>query len=268
MKASKNSVKAVLAKNPELKALARKGDDVAARRLVNLHEDVTEDFLALRKLKRAVGRARTVSNDQLQQWIAIFLPLILGYLNKPQPAPTPAPAPSPTPEPTPVPAPTPAPVPGQHQVVGGRAKITGMVDMSNGQRVAGTRLKDVLAGRANAPHDCRVETGFTPTFEDGHIGQPNAPGEPADPYFLTTPLCPKGPDDTDGPMQVVRLRGNYEGAGSCDLAHEYAENGCNGRFRVRTGGGPGGTLTDARYDFFGGSVPIEGVDVIHFGRGA
>lgn len=199
--------------------------------------------------------------NSIAQLIALLGPLIAGLFKKDPPRVEPAPVPAPTP--TPVPVPTPPQAQG-HRIVGGKAKCTGLTEGGPlGKRWSGAQLAGVLAGTNNAPHDSRFEFDFTPTFEDGHVGTAD------DPYFLTTPLCPKGPGDTDGPMQQVRLRYDYEGPGSADLSREYANYGCTPRIRARTGGGEGGLLSNLRFDFDGGSVAVENVaEAIHVGRGA
>jgi len=269
--ASKDSVKATLAKHPELRALAPKGDKVAERLAVNRHEDLVEDLIALKRGKRAVTRLRKLSSDQISGLAALLAMLWQMFHPAPSPAPTPAPVPSPTPEPTPAPAPTPVPTPaGAHHIVGGKAKITGLTEGGPlGKRWGGQALRDVIAGKANAPHDARFELDCTVQFEDGHQAEPRGEGEAPDPYWNGIPMAPFDPShDTVPPTQPVRLRFDYEGAGSADLAHEYANLGNTPRIRVRTGGGAGGVLSNLRFEGAGFSIPVDGVDEIHVGRGA
>jgi hypothetical protein len=255
MAAKKSAKKLVKKSKPKVKAFDftsyRKPENAALRLAVsNAKEDVTEE-----------AKLAGIDINGLAQLIALLGPLIAGLFKKNPPVVPPAPVPV-EPAPTPV---TPAPVPAAgHRIVGGKAKCTGLTEGGPlGKRWGGAQLAGVLAGTNNAPHDSRFEFDFTPTFEDGHVGTAD------DPYFLTTPLCPKGPGDSDGPMQQVRLRYDYEGPGSADLSREYANYGCTPRIRARTGGGEGGLLSNLRFEFDGGTVMVENVaEAIHVGRGA
>lgn len=232
----------------------------------NAKEDVAED----------VTKAGFDFN-QIAQLIALLGPLIAGLIRKnpapaPTPTPTPAPAPTPTPTPTPVtpPTPTPAPTPATfHRIAGGHAHITGLTEGGPlGKRWGGQDLINVLNGTGNAPHDARFEFDCTPQADDGHTFEGRGPDEAPDPYWLNQPNAPAGAGDTVPPTQPLRLRFDYEGQGSADLAHEYANFGCNPRIRVRTPGDGGGVLSNLRFEGQGVTIPVDGVDEIHVGRGA
>lgn len=206
----------------------------------------------------------------LIQALGPYILQLIGQIISRPPAPPAPPVVEPAPPTPPAPpAPPTQPPVGTHRIVGGKARLTGITEGGPlGKRIAGERLDQIKAGTANAPHDSRFEFDFTPTFEDGHIGQPSGPGEPDDPYFAQTPSCPAAPGDTVAPTQAVRLRFDAEGLERADLSREYAANGCTPRIRAIAAGDAGGTLADLRFDFYGGSVSVEGVDEIHVGRGA
>jgi len=272
--AKKDSVKATLAKHPELKTLAAKGDVVAQRLAVNRHEDLVEDLTLMKRGKRAVTRLRKLSADQLSGLAALLAMLWQMFHPAPTPAPVPSPTPEPTPEPTPAPAPTPVPTPAHvaRIVDGGRGKITGATKGGPlGPRLSSAVMKGLLAGQkfGNELLDVRLELDDTPMLEDGSFmgaddprwaGQPNAPYRPG--------------VDTVPPTQPIRLRFVYDGDGSADLAHEYANFGCSPRIRVRVPSGGGGTLTDIYFegpDYGDGKPAVKTVvhpGPIHIGNGS
>lgn len=252
---------------------ARRPENASLRMAVGLAQEDALETLS----KTAVAKS-SLDINALLQLIATLGPLFASLFQKKAPEPTPPPKPVDV-EPIPLPKPPnvvvpPGPVPREvvkHHIVGGRAYLTGITEGGPlGPRIGGDRLRAIRNGSANAPHDARFEFDFTPTFEDGHQGQPSGTNEAPDPYFITTPFAPAGDGDTVPPTQPVRLRFDWEGSegSSADLSREYAANGCTPRIRVRTPLDGGGVLSNLRFEFEGGAVEVEGVDQIHVGRGA
>lgn len=237
-------------------------------------EDVLETLLGSPKLQPfagAIGQSDWL--NLVVKLVEILGPVlaaaILQKLNPKAPDAPPPVLPTPSPAPAPVPVP-PAPAAAVKKIVGGRAKITGLTEGGPlGKRWSGQDLENVLIGVGNAPHDARFEFDCTPQLEDlSFLG-------PDDPRWAGQPGAKRRPTagDTDGPMQPMRLRFTYKGDGSADLAHEYANFGCNPRIRVRTPGIGGGILSDIYFEGpdYGGGEPIV-IEVaegpIFIGRGA
>lgn len=254
-------------------------DAVSARKddledLLNTHPAIAQQTVAL----QAAGFDWRQIVAVLGPFLGQLLTQLLANASQPKPEPTPAPTPVPSPAPGPTPAPVPAPQGGpklNHWIVGGKARITGLTEGGpNGKRWVGADLMAVLSGKGNAPHDSRFEFDCTVMFDDGHLAEGRAEGEQPDPYWIGQPLAPyRQGVDTEPPMQPGRIRWDWDGAGTVDLSREYANLGNNPRLRIKVPGDQGGLLSNLRFEFTGAhgavvSIPVEGVDEIHVGRGA
>jgi hypothetical protein len=242
-----------------MKKQSRRAGKPKAPALSTRGEDILEDVMAKLAKRRGSKPRRALDLNALMQLIMLIL---ASLPKKPEPAPTPQPGPTPTPPPgpTPTPAPTPPTPPAVARIDGGKAAITGLTEGGPiGPRVGGTRLQQILGGSANAPHDSRFEFDCTPSAGGKKFGHDD-------------PRWEGQPPSLDAP-EPMRLHFTYEGAGSADLAHEYANYGCTPRIRVKTGGGAGGTLSDIYFlgPDYGDGEPVR-IEVtpgpIHVGRGA
>jgi hypothetical protein len=200
----------------------------------------------------------------LDSLLAAFGPMIAALIAQrflPQPTPQPV---SPTVHqdlptvPPPVVVVTPPVVPGIAKIVGGKGKITGMMKGGPlGTRLGRNVIDALLGGEKLGDEilDLRIEFDGTPNDGVSDFGHD-------DPRWVGQPNCPRRPEygDTDGPMQPMRLRFTYRGAGSCDLAHEYANKGCTPRLRIKVPQGQGGELTDIFFegpDYGDGRSPVR-----------
>jgi hypothetical protein len=146
--------------------------------------------------------------------------------NPPAPAP---PAPPVVPPAPPAPAPVAPPAPSGsiadrmpvHQIIDGKANVTGIVDMTV-PRVQ-TRLADdlvdlICAGTARAPRDIRVETDCSPMADDGYVFGAD------DPRWVTDPQ-PGSVDDPEA--QPMRLLGEMSAGLTGGVRHVDQNFGCD-----------------------------------------
>lgn len=142
----------------------------------------------------------------------------------------------------------------ERRIVGGTAKLTGCLEggPSSGNRVTGARLREIKGGD-NAPHDAYLEFDCTPVDESGKEFGPMPEGATENPEFAGIPTF-----DGDPSTQALRLLFDYEGDGSCDLAHEYVNHGCTPRIRVKTGPDGKGKISNLRFVAAGGvEIPVR-----------
>ena len=132
-------------------------------------------------------------------------------------------------------------MPGR-RVAGGKAALTGIVEKGpQGQRVKGERLREIRNG-ANAPHDSWIEFDCTPEDQNSVPFGPMPEGAEVNPEWAGQPTFDGDPD-----TQPMRLLFDYEGDGSADLVHEYANHGCTPRIRVKTGPEESGRISNLRF---------------------
>lgn len=225
-------------------------------------EDLLDTIIKAVGGPQATSLPTTVTSDGwrdiLQQLTPLLVQLLLARVLK-QPKAEPV---SPTvhqdfsPPPPPVVVTPPIP-PGVVHIVGGRAKITGATKGGPlGPRIKPEVLKALLSGERFGDEilDLRLELDNTPLGADGKDFGAD------DPRWVGQPSAPH---PGEGPIQPFRLKFSYQGDGSADLAHEYANFGCTPRIRVRVPAGGGGALTDLFFegpDYKDGSAPVR-IDV-------
>lgn len=194
----------------------------------------------------------------LEEVLKQFGPLIAmliaqAFTKKPKPEPVAPTAHQDFPPPKPVVVVPPPVPPGVVHILGGHAKITGATKGGPlGPRLSKAVVDGLLAGQKFGDEilDLRLELDNTPTDGAKDFGAD-------DPRWLGQPSAPH---PNEGPIQPFRLKFTYEGDGSADLAHEYANFGCTPRIRVKVPAGGGGALTNIFFegpDYQDGSVPVR-----------
>jgi hypothetical protein len=135
------------------------------------------------------------------------------------------------------------------QIVGGKAVIDGA--HAKGPQGPQIGLAKCLAD--SFPADVWIQTNFTPVDQEGVAFGPMPEGLDANtdrnPEFEGVPTF-----DGDPNTQPARLTGDWEGEGTVDFVHEYANEGCSGRIKAV---GAHGVLSNLRYLYNGGSVPVK-----------
>jgi hypothetical protein len=172
--------------------------------------------------------------------LLLLLALLAAAVSPTRP---PAPAPSPAPPPPPVPpvAPSPPPTPPasiagrrpKHRINGGKAIVTGMLDMTRPRaprRLSDAEVDAICAGADAAPRDVRIETDCTPSAEDGYVFGPY------DPEWNLDPQPGSVDDEEAAPMRLIaELSSGLSGG----LRHEYVNFGCDCWLRVSGDGAIG-----------------------------
>ncbi len=150
----------------------------------------------------------------------------------------------------------PAPVPDkkgnmseQRVIDGGHAGITGAKE--KGPQGHNLGLAKCLAD--SFPADVWIATDFTPKdqfgVDFGPMPEGLDPNTDRNPEFEGVPTF-----DGDPKTQPARLTGDWDGEGTVDFVHEYANEGCSGRIKAV---GAHGVLSNLRYLYKGGSVPLK-----------
>jgi hypothetical protein len=155
----------------------------------------------------------------------------------------------------------------ERRVAGGKAHLTGIKEKGpQGERIGGARLREIRGGD-NGPSDGWYEFDCTPVDAEGKEFGPmpdserGKPGtDQVNPEFEGVPTF-----DGDAATQPLRLQFDYEGEGSVDLVHEYANHGCTPRIKTRSARGK---ITNLRFVAAGGvEIPVE-PSAINVGRQA